>query len=119
MKGREDIEASLKFAARAALDQGVSLDDLSESLRAAYAEEGRTWKKKDVSKGEHIEEVRVGSFVTYVDEKKGPLMAHVLEVHEGNRLDLRVHQIAKEDFDRKNVGYSAKRKKNHWSYGWT
>ncbi len=57
--------------------------------------------------------IGLGHFVIYIDPKKGPLTAHVLEI-AGGTLKLRVHQTAQPNFDVDNVEFSATPKKGHW-----
>lgn len=108
-----DIKASFGFAVRVALDHGVSHDELVVVLREAYTEA----EKARAAKGEVFKAPNVGSFVTYWHSKKGPdKLAHVLHVHEGGRLDIRVHMgVAEADLDVKDVPYSEKPTKEHWS----
>ena len=114
---KEDIKGALRFAAHVAISLGVTIEDLFELLQKEYEAVKQIGVKKDASKGVRLESVGIGHFVTYVDPKKGPLMAHVLEVKEKGKLKIRVHMgTANADMDLDDVPYSAKPKKEHWNH---
>lgn len=112
----DDIKSAFGFAARVAIDHSVPLDSLLDLIRKEYETAERVGKQKDASKGEKFEPVHEVAFVTYVDPKKGPLLAHVREVLVGGRVNLRTHQTAQPDTDKDDVPFSAKPSPGHWSY---
>ncbi len=116
----EDLGALTPTLARAVSNVGTYHDHLTAMSelnmllrRAVQAAKVFEPPPKRVEKPGHA---RVGSFVTYWDPKKGLQQAHVLEVHAGERLKLRVHQAAKPDYEADNVPYSEKPQVGHWSY---
>jgi hypothetical protein len=107
----DDIKASISLAARVAVDRSVPLTELSDLLQKEY-ESAQAIKQRPKA----FEPARPGSFVTYVDPKKGPLLAHVLDVYESNKIKLRAHLTAQPDFDRDQVPFSDKPSPGHWSF---
>jgi hypothetical protein len=63
-----------------------------------------------------VKKIGKGHFVQYIDPKKGDCLAHVLEVKNTGLLKLRVHLTAQPNFDRDDVPFSEKPKKEHWSF---
>ncbi len=99
------VESSLRIAVDAAKMAGLSLSDLMKMISSIHREVN----------GNGTKAIRVGSLVRYTDPKRGPMLAHVLEVRESDHLKLRVHRTASPNIDVDNVPYAEAPTAGYWS----